>query len=149
LLVTTAAAATAAGGAARTFARFEHVIEEVLRDGCARERHDRIGEILAIVRLHPRLDRTAACRQDGKGDEPTPQQAIIRGDSYSLSFAAASILAKVTRDRHMIALHETYANYGFVQHKGYGTEKHLAAIQKHGPSPIHRRTFAPMRTTLL
>jgi ribonuclease HII len=105
--------------------------------------------MLALQQLEPQADYLLIDGRIRLQNTPTPQRAIIRGDSHSLSIAAASILAKVTRDRHMIALHETYANYGFVQHKGYGTEKHLAAIQKHGPSPIHRRTFAPMRTALL
>jgi ribonuclease HII len=79
---------------------------------------------------------------------PLPQQAIIRGDSHSLSIAAASILAKVTRDREMIALGDAYPQYGFARHKGYGTAAHLAAIDQYGPSPVHRHTFAPMRQTL-
>ena len=77
------------------------------------------------------------------------QQSIIRGDSKSLSIAAASILAKVTRDRAMVALAETYPEYGFAQHKGYGTAAHLQAISDHGPCPVHRQSFAPMRQTLV
>jgi ribonuclease HII len=79
---------------------------------------------------------------------PLPQQAIIRGDSHSLTIAAASILAKVTRDREMIALDAVYPQYGFAQHKGYGTAAHLAAIGHYGPSPVHRHSFAPMRQPL-
>jgi ribonuclease HII len=74
-----------------------------------------------------------------------PQQAIIRGDAKSLSIAAASILAKVTRDRLMIELDAHYPHYGFAQHKGYGTARHLAALAQHGPCPLHRHTFAPIR----
>lgn len=74
-----------------------------------------------------------------------PQTAIVEGDCLSYSIAAASIIAKVTRDRMMHEYHENYPDYGFHEHKGYGTAKHLAALQKHGPCPIHRMTFAPVR----
>jgi len=78
-------------------------------------------------------------------DIPLPQRSLIKGDSRSLSIAAASIIAKVTRDRFMIQLHEQYPVYGFAQHKGYGTEMHLAALHEHGVTPHHRRSFAPVR----
>lgn len=81
-------------------------------------------------------------------DIPLPQRAIIKGDSSCLSIAAASIIAKVTRDRLMVQLHEQYPTYGFAQHKGYGTEAHLAALREYGVTPIHRRTFAPVRNLL-
>ncbi len=74
-----------------------------------------------------------------------PQQAIIRGDSRSLSIAAASILAKVSRDRHMQTLDSQYPLYGLAQHKGYGTRAHADALNAYGPTPIHRHTFAPIR----
>ena len=75
-----------------------------------------------------------------------PQTAIVKGDSKSFSIAAASILAKVSRDRLMCAYHEQWPDYGFAGHKGYGTAAHLAAIETHGPCPIHRLSFAPLRT---
>ena len=78
-----------------------------------------------------------------------PQESIIRGDSKSLSIAAASILAKVTRDRLMIALDSHYPQYGFARHKGYCTAQHRQALDSHGPSAEHRLTFAPLRATLL
>ena len=78
-----------------------------------------------------------------------PQQAIIRGDSQSLSIAAASIIAKVTRDRLMAALDSQYPHYGFAQHKGYGTEMHRQAIAEFGPCPQHRYSFSPIRQTLV
>jgi ribonuclease HII len=81
-------------------------------------------------------------------DIPLPQRAIIKGDSSCLSIAAASIIAKVTRDRLMKQLHEQYPAYGFAQHKGYGTEAHLTALREYGVTPIHRRTFAPVRELL-
>ncbi len=69
------------------------------------------------------------------------QVPIIKGDSKSLSIAAASIIAKVTRDRMMYDLDTLYPEYGFAKHKGYGTAEHIAAIRKYGPCPVHRRTF--------
>lgn len=80
---------------------------------------------------------------------PLPQQAIIKGDQKSLSIAAASILAKVSRDREMVSLDKVYPAYGFVRHKGYCTREHEAALTVYGPSPIHRHTFAPIRRPLL
>jgi ribonuclease HII len=74
-----------------------------------------------------------------------PQTAIVKGDARSYSIAAASVLAKVTRDRLMLEYHAQFPEYGFAGHKGYGTAKHLAAIEKHGACPIHRKTFAPLK----
>ena len=73
------------------------------------------------------------------------QRSIIKGDALCLSIAAASIIAKVTRDRMMIQMHEHFPAYGFAQHKGYGTEYHLVALREHGATPHHRRSFAPVR----
>jgi ribonuclease HII len=70
---------------------------------------------------------------------------IVSGDALSYSIAAASILAKVSRDRCMLELDRLYPGYGFAEHKGYGTARHLAAIKALGACPIHRRSFAPMR----
>jgi len=72
---------------------------------------------------------------------PLPQIAIIKGDARSISIAAASIVAKVTRDRLMERYHEQYPAYGFAQHKGYPTRAHRDAVKKYGVSPIHRHTF--------
>ncbi len=81
-------------------------------------------------------------------DIPLSQRSIIKGDALCLSIAAASIIAKVTRDRLMLQLHEQYPAYGFAQHKGYGTEAHLAALRQYGVTPLHRRSFAPVRELL-
>lgn len=75
-----------------------------------------------------------------------PQTALVKGDARSYSIAAASVLAKVTRDRQMHDYDRQYPGYGFAEHKGYGTAAHLAAIAKLGPCPIHRRSFAPLKT---
>jgi ribonuclease HII len=74
-----------------------------------------------------------------------PQTAIVKGDQKSFSIAAASILAKVTRDRLMRGHHEQWPEYNFAKHKGYGTAVHLAALEQHGPCAIHRRSFAPVK----
>lgn len=71
----------------------------------------------------------------------TPHQCIVKGDSLSASIAAASILAKVSRDHHMLEMAEQYPEYKFEKHKGYGTKVHYEALRQYGPSPIHRRTF--------
>ena len=74
-----------------------------------------------------------------------PQTPLVQGDARSYSIAAASVLAKVTRDRMMVEFDKQFPGYGFAEHKGYATPRHLAAIQKLGPCPIHRRTFSPFR----
>lgn len=80
---------------------------------------------------------------DGRPLKPFPyaHEGVVKGDAKSLSIAMASIAAKVTRDREMLRLAETYPEYGFAQHKGYGTAAHRAALMKHGASPIHRELF--------
>jgi ribonuclease HII len=79
---------------------------------------------------------------------PMPAQAVVRGDASVASISAASILAKVTRDRLCLHLHEAYPAYGFDVHKGYPTVDHVTALQSHGPCPAHRRSFAPVRELL-
>ena len=78
-------------------------------------------------------------------DMPVPCEAIVKGDAKSASIAAASILAKVFRDELMVELAGQYPQYGFEHHKGYGTEKHLAALKTYGVCAVHRRSFAPVR----
>ncbi len=77
-------------------------------------------------------------------DFPIPQNAIVKGDGKSLSIAAASIVAKVERDRLMRSYAEEFPEYAFEKHKGYGTKQHLEALKTHGPCRIHRTTFAPV-----
>ena len=81
-------------------------------------------------------------------DNPVPSTSFIKGDTKCLSIAAASIVAKTTRDNIMHSIDKVYPLYGFSQHKGYGTQKHLAMLKHLGPSPIHRRSFAPVKILL-
>jgi len=88
---------------------------------------------------------------DGKFPLPNtslPQKAIIGGDDLAFSIAAASIIAKVVRDRMMRGWHDHYPVYGFDRHKGYGTKLHLERLAEHGPCPIHRKSFAPVKNML-
>lgn len=75
------------------------------------------------------------------GEMSVPYETIVKGDAKSMSIAAASILAKVSRDRYIMELDSVYPQYNFKKHKGYGTKEHLEAIQKYGPCPIHRLSF--------
>ncbi len=81
-------------------------------------------------------------------DFPIASEGIVKGDGKSLSIAAASIIAKVSRDRLMLEYAEQYPEYGFERHKGYGTKMHMEALRKYGPCPIHRRSFAPVAALL-
>ncbi|HEX3435663.1 MAG TPA: ribonuclease HII [Pseudacidobacterium sp.] len=82
-------------------------------------------------------------------DLPQAQTSIIYGDSLSISIAAASVIAKVYRDQRMRELHEEYPQYGLASHKGYSTPEHLAALEKFGPTPLHRKSFRPVLQTSL
>jgi len=82
------------------------------------------------------------------GDLSAPAQAIIGGDAKVTAIAAASIIAKVTRDRMMLDLDKRYPQYKFAQHKGYGTALHRQLIHEHGPSEVHRKSFNPTKTLL-
>lgn len=88
--------------------------------------------------LEPELVLTDFVALDGL---PCPQRNLVRGDQRSATVAAASIIAKVTRDRIMAEADREYPQYGFGRHKGYATQEHLAALSMHGPCPLHRRTF--------
>ena len=95
---------------------------------------------LAIQQLDPPADFALI---DGNRDKgiTLPHTTVVKGDSRSLNIAAASILAKVSRDRHMLELDALYPQYGFARHKGYPTKAHYEAIRRFGPSPVHRVTF--------
>src|SRR6201981_495421 len=96
----------------------------------------------AVMRLQPSADHLLidAVRLDCE----LPQRAIIHGDALSASIAAASILAKVGRDRLMCGWDTVFPEYGLASHKGYSTPQHLAALQQYGPTPLHRQSFAPV-----
>ena len=100
----------------------------------------RLAMLEALSRLSPRPDLVLidALRLSALA---YPQKALVRGDRRSASIAAASIVAKVTRDRLMVEADHLFPQYGFRRHKGYPTREHLAALRHHGPCPIHRRTF--------
>jgi ribonuclease HII len=99
---------------------------------------------LALEQLNPQPDHVLV---DGRPVKSMriPHTPLVKGDARSYSIAAASVLAKVTRDRLMLELDRLYPAYGFAAHKGYGTPQHLAAIERHGACPIHRKTFSPFR----
>lgn len=103
----------------------------------------RAVEAVAHVAELARIDGNALPR-----GLPCPAEALIGGDARDRAIMAASILAKVSRDRHMRELHAQWPQYGFDEHKGYGTPAHLAALAAHGPCPQHRRSFAPVRAAL-
>ena len=94
----------------------------------------------AIEKLSPRPELALVDGND-RNELPVPALKIVKGDSLCASIAAASVLAKVTRDRLMLRLAEEYPQYGFEKHKGYGTAAHYAALRQYGPSPVHRPTF--------
>jgi ribonuclease HII len=80
---------------------------------------------------------------------PCPQQSIIQGDAISLSIAAASVLAKVHRDRLLVELDGQFPGYGLASHKGYGSAEHMAALARLGPTPLHRKSFSPVAQAVL
>ena len=96
-------------------------------------------DALAVVPGHLLLDFLRLPEVD------LPQTALVKGDRRSLSIAAASVLAKTTRDALLEQLDDEHPGYGFARHKGYGTAAHRAALRRLGPSPVHRRTFRPLR----
>jgi ribonuclease HII len=102
----------------------------------------------AAEQLQPRPDHIFVDGNKLLKDCFCASTAIIKGDSRVAEISAASILAKVERDRQMISLHEKYPQYGFDGHKGYPTKAHFAALERHGPCPEHRRSFAPVKKVL-
>ena len=116
--------------------------DEVDRLNILRATHEAMRR--AVAQLDPRPDHVLI---DGLPVRPfsLPQTALVGGDGLSFSIAAASIIAKVTRDRLMVEHEAKFPGYDFARHKGYGTPQHLAALKHHGPCPIHRRSFLPVR----
>lgn len=104
----------------------------------------------AMARAFEQIDGVALALVDGNRAPvlACPVETIVAGDARSLSIAAASIIAKVTRDRIMAGHDQAYPEYGFARHKGYGTALHQEALRRHGPTPLHRRSFAPVAALL-
>jgi len=140
---------------ARREALFQEIIQHAVGYAIAQIEPDVIDRInilqatlsamrLTVERLPVRPDLLLIDAVDLKGI-PVPVRPIIKGDSLSVSIAAASILAKVTRDRLMDQYDTVYPGYGFIRHKGYGTTEHYAALDRLGPTPIHRQSFLKNR----
>ena len=125
--------------------RWAHAIvesDEIDRLNILRATHEAMRR--AVAKLDPQPQHVLI---DGLPVRPFPieQTALVGGDALSFSIAAASIIAKVTRDRIMVAHGAKFPGYDFARHKGYGTPQPLAALKQHGPCPIHRRSFQPVR----
>lgn len=105
------------------------------------------GMYEAIFALEPQPDKVLldAVKLENL---PMPSLSLIKGDAKSASIAAASVIAKVSRDRLMDEYDKKYPEYGFAEHKGYGTASHVAAIKQYGPCPIHRRSFEPIKSMI-
>ena len=132
-------------------ALYDIIVAEAVSYGIAMASEQEIDEINILQATFNAMERAmnqltvhpALALIDGNRERPFPVavQTVVKGDSLSANIAAASILAKVTRDRYMEEMAERYPQYGFEIHKGYGTKAHYAALEKLGPCPIHRRSF--------
>ena len=114
--------------------------EEIDRINILKATHEAMARAVAQL---PECDYALIDGRPVKGF-PLASEGIVKGDGKSLSIAAASIIAKVLRDRLMVEMDGKYPQYGFAKHKGYGTKLHLEALRSHGPCPLHRRSFAPV-----
>ncbi|OAQ20827.1 ribonuclease HII [Thermosulfurimonas dismutans] len=134
---------------------YEIIVREAISWAVGEASHEEVdalgilqASLLAMSRAVTRLTPTPELLLvDGRFCLPGwsgPQKAVVDGDALCASVAAASIVAKVTRDRLMESVSPTYPVYGFSRHKGYGTKEHLEALKLYGPCPIHRRTFRPV-----
>lgn len=138
----------------------DQIYEDLLSDPAVRWAHafasvEEIDDINILKATHAAMARAVAglglsedpyCLIDGLAVPrfPYPSEGIVKGDGKSLSIAAASIIAKVTRDRKMLEYSIEFPEYGLDRHKGYGTKAHLEAIKQYGPTRIHRRSFKPV-----
>ena len=106
-----------------------------------------LGELERAAELKGKIDQIVALIDGNQkiSNLSLEQEAIVDGDALVKSIAAASIIAKVTRDRLIIAVDKKYPQYGFAHHKGYGTKEHMDALRRYGPSPIHRMSFRPVQ----
>ena len=138
----------------------EHLFAELtthptIRWACAIVEREEIDRINILRATHEAMRRAVTALIgapdhvliDGLPVRPFPiaQTALVGGDALSFSIAAASVIAKVTRDRLMVEMGARHPGYDFAQHKGYGTPQHLAKLRAHGPCPIHRRSFLPVQ----
>lgn len=126
-----------------------HSIEEIPHDKIDEwgiSKSNQIGFFNSVQKLTPRAEHILTDYIGIKAIAESRQTNIKRGDSESISVAAASILAKVHRDRIMVEYHDKYPQYGFDKHKGYGTRFHMDQLQKLGPCDIHRRSFNPVKS---
>lgn len=130
---------------------FEVILASAAAAGIGIVGHEEIDRINILEATHQAM-RTALAGVDPPAEfilvdgntfhcETTPCRTLVKGDARSISIGAASIIAKVTRDRMMMEFHERYPQYGFDRHKGYGTSSHIEAIRIYGPCPIHRKSF--------
>ncbi len=113
--------------------------EEIDRINILKAAHKAMA--IAAAQIHPQFALVDGLPVKGL---PCESRSIVKGDALSISISAASIIAKVTRDRILIELDAQYPEYGFVSHKGYGTKRHLEALRKYGAIPAHRKTFRPV-----
>ncbi len=138
---------------------FHHIHETALTIGIGLAERETVDEIgiaaatrqamaMAVSRLKPPAEALLIDYMRLPGID-LPQKGITRGDSICLSIACASIIAKVSRDSMMVRFDSEYPGYGLARHKGYGTREHLSCLFRLGPSPIHRRSFRPVREALL
>jgi ribonuclease HII len=127
---------------ARAFAWSVSGPRAIDRVNIRRATHAAMARAVALLRLVPEL--VLIDGHETVAGIPLEQQAVIGGDGRCLSIAAASILAKVVRDRIMERLDRVWPAYGFARHKGYGTAEHMDALRDHGPCPLHRWSFAPV-----
>ncbi|MGW8224212.1 MAG: ribonuclease HII [Anaerolineales bacterium] len=121
----------------------------------AHDEIDRLGIVPATQLAAERALKECTCQADHLlldylflPDSDIPQTKLVKGDQRSLSVAGASVLAKTSRDAHMNVLDQKFPGYLFAEHKGYGTLQHFAALERLGPSPIHRTSFAPVKNLL-
>ena len=130
---------------------YDEICEKALAVGVGFAHEDRIDEInvlqatflvmeRAMAQLSPKPELALIDGNRTKGID-MPSRPVVKGDAKCADIAAASVLAKVTRDRYMLEMAALYPQYGFEQHKGYGTAQHYAALLEYGPSPIHRLSF--------
>ncbi|RDE18525.1 ribonuclease HII [Motiliproteus coralliicola] len=137
---------------------FDQIREQALAWAVARANVEEIDQLnilhatmLAMQRAVDRLDPVPEfVLIDGNRcpNLTMPSEAVVKGDSRVAAISAASILAKVTRDREMESLDQLYPDYGFAKHKGYPTAQHLEALERLGPTPFHRRSFGPVKRLL-